>query len=144
MNTSRRAAVRAFEDITVGQRAQFEVVLTPELVDAFAEVSGDMNPLHTEEAYAQSTPFKGRVAHGMLAGAFFSRLIGMCLPGKHSVYLSQSLFFRKPMRIGAEVLVSGEVLHKGESLHTLSMHMRVAEKQSGDVLADGEAIVKIL
>ena len=144
MNTSTHAAAKTFLDIAVGERAQFEVAITTELVDEFAKLSGDFNPLHTDEAYARGTAFNGRIAHGMLAGALFSRCIGMHLPGMHSVYVSQSLFFRKPMRIGVKVVVSGEVRHKTESLQTLSLMMRVSDNSSGEVLVDGEAVVEMV
>ncbi|TSC68817.1 MAG: acyl dehydratase MaoC [Parcubacteria group bacterium Gr01-1014_56] len=128
----------------MGECTQFEVVVTEELVDAFAKLSDDFNPLHMDEVYAKKTAFKGRVVHGMLGGAFFSRLIGMHLPGARSLYLSQSLSFRKPMRIGMEVIVSGTVLHKADSLQTITLLMQVSDKGSGEVLTDGEAIVKML
>ena len=144
MRKDHQAVSKQFSEIAVGERAQFEVTLTAELVDAFADVSGDYNPLHVDEAFAKNTHFGARVAHGMLAGALFSRLLGMHLPGEKCLYLSQSLFFRKPMLIGAEVIVSGEVLHKGESLQTLTLSMRVIDKYSGEVLTDGEAVVKMV
>lgn len=135
---------KTFLDIAVGEHAQFEAVITTELVDEFAKLSGDYNPLHTDEAYAHGTAFGERIAHGMLAGLFFSRLVGMHLPGMHCLYISQSLFFRRPMRIGMEVVVSGNVAHKTESLQTLSLRMCVSEKSSGETLTDGEAIVKMI
>lgn len=128
----------------VGERAQFEINITEKLVDEFAKVSGDYNPLHTDEAYAKNSPLGGRIAHGMIAGALFSRLLGMYLPGEKCLYLSQSLFFRKPIRIGTEVIVLGEVQHKTDSLQALTIRTCVSNKQTSEALVDGEAIVKML
>ena len=138
------AAEYTFTEVYEGQQAQFEVTITQSLVSSFAELSGDQNPLHTSEEYAAQTRFKSPVAHGMLAGAFFSRLVGMYLPGASSLYLSQSLFFRKPMRMGMGVRVEGEILHKTESQKTLVLKTRVVDKSSGDVLTEGEAVVHML
>ena len=144
MKKTKVVSFKKFGDIRVGERAQFEITITEELVDAFAKLSGDYNPLHTNEVYAKNSPFSSRIAHGMLAGALFSRLLGMQLPGEKCLYLSQSLFFRKPMRIGIKVVVSGEVLHKTDSLQTLTIQTRVSDKQTDEVLTDGEAIVKLV
>lgn len=138
------AVIKTYAEIVIGDKAEFEIPITTSLVDQFANLSGDQNPLHVDEVFAEKTSFGERIAHGMLAGAFFSRLIGMHLPGTHSLYLSQSLFFRKPMRIGITVMISGEVRHKGDALQILTMAMQVRDKNTGEVLTDGEAIVQIL
>ena len=101
-----------FEDIKVGQRFKFTIKITEKLLNDFAILSGDQNPLHMDENYANSTPFKKRVCHGMLLASFFSRLIGMHMPGKNALYFSQSLNFKSPCFIGDEVIVEGEVVIK--------------------------------
>ena len=97
------------EDLTVGQSAEARRTVTADDIDRFAAVSGDHNPVHVDEAYAAATPFKSRIAHGMLAGAFISALLGDELPGAGAIYISQSLKFRRPIHIGDEVTTRGEI-----------------------------------
>jgi len=136
-------AKRNFEDCVQGMQAEFSQTITAELVDAFAALSGDQNPIHTDEAYAASTPLGGRIAHGMIAGALFSRLIGMHLPGLYSLYLSQQLNFRKPVRIGDTVIVRGTITQRTESVRVLRIRTELIHAASGEILVDGEAMVKV-
>lgn len=138
------AALTLFEDIQLGQVALFSVHLTEELVNNFCSLSGDENPLHMDETYAKQTSFEGRVVHGQLGVCYFSQLIGMHLPGQYALYLSQSTFFRAPMRIGMEVIVRGEVLQKSEAMRTLVIKTQILEKTGSKVLIEGEALVKML
>lgn len=92
-----------FEDIDVGMEAAVTKVITEFDVIAFAGLSGDKNPIHLDEAYAKSTRFGARIAHGMLTASLISAVLGTRLPGPGAVYMSQSLFFRAPVRIGATV-----------------------------------------
>ena len=91
------------EDLTIGQSAEMVRTADERTIQLFAQVSGDDNPLHLDEAYAATTQFKGRIAHGMLSASYISAVIGTQLPGPGSVYLSQSLSFRRPVRVGDEV-----------------------------------------
>lgn len=92
-----------FEDLTVGQEASMSRVVTDADITAYAALSGDYNPLHIDEAYAATTIFKGRIVHGILTAGYFSALFGMKLPGPGAIYISQSLRFRGPVRIGDRV-----------------------------------------
>ena len=74
------------EDLTVGQSAEAKRTVTADDIDRFAAVSGDNNPVHVDDAYAAKTPFKTRIAHGMLAGAFISAVLGERLPGPGAIY----------------------------------------------------------
>src|SRR5213078_4678092 len=91
-------------------------------IEAFAAVSGDVNPVHLDEAYAKATPFGGRIAHGMLGAAYISAVLGNKLPGPGAIYLSQSLRFRRPVRIGdpvtAKVTVKALDADKGHATLT--------------------------
>ena len=136
-------AVITFAEIEVGQKAHFEVRISEDLVARFAEVSGDTNPLHMDEAYATTTSFGGRIAHGMLGASFFSKLVGMHLPGRHALYLSQKISFRKPCRIGMLVTVEGEVLQKVTAAKAVTLSTRVLDEE-GVCLIDGEAMVAML
>jgi acyl dehydratase len=135
---------KTFAEVSVGQRAEFETSIDDAIVDAFAVLSGDTNPLHTDEAYAMGTAFGRRVPHGMIGGALFSRFVGMHLPGRFSLYLSQSLLFKKPLPLDATIIVSGEIVQKIESARAVRMTTRITDKASGATLIDGEAMVQLL
>ena len=126
------------QELAVGQSAERLFAVTDAAVRAFAEVSGDHNPVHLDDDYARKTIFRGRVAHGLLLGAHISAVLGENLPGPGSIYLSQTLQFEHPVRIGAEVLVRVEVLAIDDHRHaTLSTVCSV----DGQVVATGEAVV---
>jgi 3-hydroxybutyryl-CoA dehydratase len=92
-----------FEDLQVGQEASLATTVKESDIAAFAEVSGDKNPVHLDASYAATTMFKERIAHGMLSAAYISAVFGMKLPGPGSVYISQSLAFKAPVKIGDTV-----------------------------------------
>jgi acyl dehydratase len=133
-----------YGDITIGETASFTVEITHELVDAFATLSGDRNPLHMDEAYAARTAFGGRIAHGMIVGALFSRLVGMELPGRRSLYLSQSLHFHGPVPIGTKLIIRGEIVHKTDAHKTVSIRTTAEDLDSKKLLVSGDAIVQLL
>ena len=126
-------------DLAVGQTAERTFLVTDAAVRAFAEVSGDHNPVHVDDAYAARTVFRGRVAHGMLLGGHISAVLANQLPGPGSIYLAQTLHFDAPVRIGDEVLVRVEVT----SLDHNSRHAYLTTTCTvGDKLvARGEATV---
>src|SRR5215203_4669482 len=95
-----------FEDITIGQRAEYSKTITDADVMMFAEVTGDFNPVHTDEEAAAKTRFGGRIAHGMLSAGLISAAIASRLPGEGSIYLGQTLKFTAPVRIGDTITVS--------------------------------------
>ena len=137
-------AEKKFKDIAVGDRAEFEEAITAATIQSFAELSGDYSPLHLDDAYAVATPFGQRLAHGMIGGLFFSKLVGMYLPGKYALYVKQSLIFRQPLFIGATVTVSGEVSAKSAATQTIEVAMKIVDKKSGAVATEGLALVKVL
>lgn len=91
------------EDLKVGMTDIFAKTVTEADIVAFAGVSGDTNPVHLDAEFAQKTMFKERIAHGMLAASFVSTVLGTRLPGPGCIYLSQSLKFLAPVRIGETV-----------------------------------------
>lgn len=139
-----KIATWTFDQLTEGVSAEFRVTVTSDMVDAFSRLSGDDNPLHMDDAYAKQTEFGGRIVHGMLASSFFSQLVGVHLPGKFAVYLSQSLFFRRPIRIGATLVVSGTVVQRIEAVRTIKLATRIVDADTQETLVDGEAMVKLL
>lgn len=130
-----------FEDLTIGLSASRDHVVTDADIVAFADVSGDHNPVHLDEAFAQTTPFKGRIAHGMLSGAYISALIASELPGAGSIYISQSLNFKRPVRIGDQLTtkVSVTALDEAKGRATLATTGVVG----GKTVVDGEAVIMV-
>lgn len=131
----------AFEDLAIGQSAETTQTVTEATIAAFAEVSGDTNPVHLDAGYAASTPFGERIAHGMLAAAYISAVMGTKLPGPGVVYLTQSLKFRRPVKIGDEVTarVTVTALDERRAYATLKTVCEVA----GKAVLDGEAMVVV-
>ncbi|MGX1097155.1 MaoC family dehydratase [Amorphus sp. MBR-141] len=130
-----------FEDLTVGMRDAFDKTVMASDVVGFAEVSGDRNPIHLSEHFAAKTPFKTRIAHGLYTASLISALLGTRLPGPGAIYLSQSLHFRAPVKIGDTVTVSVEVV---ELMPEKSRARLACECRVGDtVVLDGEALVKV-
>lgn len=93
----------AFEDLVVGQSSSWERTVTEADIGAYAEITGDKNPVHLDADYAATTIFKERIAHGMLTAGYISAVFGMKLPGPGAIYVSQTLNFKAPVRIGDTV-----------------------------------------
>lgn len=128
-----------FEDLSLGQSAQMTKIVTASDIEAFAAVSGDVNPVHLDEAYARTTPFQGRIAHGMLSGAYISAVIGTQLPGPGAIYLSQSLKFRRPVKIGDAVVTTVTItaLDERRGHATFATTCQVDNK----TVVEGEAVI---
>jgi 3-hydroxybutyryl-CoA dehydratase len=98
-----------FEDLSVGQEASLSNTVSEANIVAFAEISGDRNPVHLDADYAATTVFKERIAHGMLSAAYISAVFGMKLPGPGAIYISQTLKFKAPVKIGDTVVTTVKV-----------------------------------
>ena len=129
-----------FDEIHIGQTASFQRAVSVRDIELFAEVSGDQNPVHLDEDFARTSRFGERIAHGMLTGAFISAALAMELPGPGTVYLSQSLRFRLPVKIGDEIRVELEVTEKNERRQQVTIDCK-AFNQDGKVVASGSAEV---
>ena len=129
------------EDMTVGQSAERAHVVTEADIAAFAEVSGDFNPVHMDEAFAAGTRFQGRIAHGMLSATYISAVLGEVLPGHGAIYTSQALRFRRPVRIGDEVVVRVTVteIDTEKARVSLDTVCLVADK----AVIEGEAVLMV-
>ena len=132
---------RRLEDLSIGQTAERRHVVGEGDIDAFAAVSGDTNPVHLDATYAARTRFGGRIAHGMLAASYLSALLGTELPGPGAVYVSQTLRFRRPVRIGddvtARVTVAAIDAERGRvTLETVCL-------VDGKTVVEGEAVVMV-
>lgn len=132
----------SFEEIEIGLKYSFELILNEELVNDFAKISGDLNPLHMDEQYAKETKFGKRVCHGMLLASFFSRLVGMYLPGKKALYFSQNLNFVYPGFINDKIIVKGEVIDKSEATKMIKLKTTIIN-QDEKLLIEGIAQILI-
>ncbi|PAU88835.1 3-hydroxybutyryl-CoA dehydratase [Pseudomonas sp. WN033] len=103
---------RTYDELTVGDKAHVSHSVSERDLTLFAAVSGDVNPVHLDEAFAAATPFKGRIAHGMFSGALISAAIACELPGPGSIYIGQELSFMRPVRLGDSLRVELEILEK--------------------------------
>lgn len=130
------------EDIEPGLNKQFTVVITELMSTEFAKLSGDYTPLHTNEEYARTTDFHKRICHGLLLVSFFSRLIGMHLPGKNALCLSHSIKYLYPAFINDEVTVNGTVLSKSNATKIINLRTTITNG-SGRCLIDGQAKVLV-
>ena len=97
------------DELKPGMAASIEHVVTERDVQLFGEATGDMNPVHFDEEFARRTVFRGRVAHGALSIGFISALLGTQLPGNGSIFLSASIVFKTPVRIGDKVVTTATV-----------------------------------
>ena len=130
-----------FEDLAVGLEASMARTVSEADIVAYAALSGDYNPIHLDREYAAKTPFKARIAHGILSAGYISAVFGMQLPGPGSVYISQTLNFRAPVRIGDHVEASVEVVELVEKGRRVKLACRC---KVGDTLVlEGEALVKV-
>ena len=130
-----------FEDLSVGQEASHSSTVTADVIRAFADVSGDRNPVHVDAEYAATTMFKERIAHGMLSAAYISAVFGMQLPGPGAIYISQTLNFKAPVRIGDTVVAAVEVAEL--IADRLRVRLICTCKVEDTVVLEGDALVKV-
>lgn len=131
---------RTFDQLEVGDSSEFSKTISEADVYLYAGISGDLNPAHINEVYAQGTFFKNRIAHGMLSAGFISAVIGMQLPGPGTIYMGQNLQFLAPVRIGDTVTARVEVLEKIDDKKRVRL-ATTCTNQDGTQLISGEAMV---
>ena len=133
-----------FDEITIGQTATYSKTLTEQDIIMFAATSGDTNPVHLDAEFAATTPFEGRIAHGMWTGGLISAALALHLPGPGTIYMGQSLSFRAPVKLGDTITVNLEVidkkLGKREGSNTVTINC-IATNQHGKAVVKGEASV---
>jgi acyl dehydratase len=135
-------SVKPFADLKQGDTVRWRHEVTAEEVDSFARLSGDVNPLHLDDAFAEERGFRGRVVYGALVNAFISRILGTELPGPGCLWLSQTTRFAKPVYVADPIEVVVRVTHKSESLRMLVLETTV-QNLRGETLLQGEAKVSV-
>ena len=129
------------DNLQIGQKVEFTEVISESMVEEFAKLSGDYNPHHIDESYAKKTGFKKRICHGMLLASFFSKLTGMYLPGKGSLYLSQSLNFIAPAFIDDEVTVEGEIVKISHSTGIVTVKTKITKENTIHLITGSAKII---
>ncbi len=130
-----------FEDLSLGMTESYSKTVKSSDVVGFAEITGDRNPIHLSEHFAIKTPFKGRIAHGLYTASLISAVIGTRLPGPGAIYISQTLRFLAPVKIGDTVDAIVEVVDLNEQRRRVELSCKC--KVDGTDVLEGEAIVKI-
>ena len=126
-------------ELQVGQTADFTKTVTEADVVMFAGITGDLNPAHIDQVWAEASRFGGRIAHGMLSASFISTVLGTRMPGPGTIYLSQSLRFTAPVMIGDTVTARVEV---AEVMPKRRLRLTTTVvKQDGTTVVEGEAVV---
>lgn len=136
------AAKYKLDDIELGMKKQFKVIITETMANEFAKLSGDYTPLHMDEQYGKNSTFKRKICHGLLLVSFFSRLIGMHLPGENALCLSHTINYMFPGFIDDEITVEGLVINKSIATKIITLKTTITNN-SGKCLIDGQAKILV-
>lgn len=129
---------KTINDLHVGDTAFQTVVITEQNVETFGEITNDFNPAHFDSEYAKNTMFKKRISHGMYIGSLFSKVFGMDLPGKGSIYVSQSLEFKRPVYFN-DVIKAVVTIRELNTERNRAYFDCVAYNQNDEIVVKGEA-----
>ena len=132
-----------FEDIYVGLKEEFQVIVTAEMLAQFCRITGDVNPLHTDEEFAKKKGYETRLAYGMLTASFLSTLAGVYLPGERSLIHSFETKFVKPVYAGDTLTISGQVTECNELFRVFTMKTTIVN-QKGEKVLRGKMQVGVL
>jgi len=126
------------QELKIGDSAQITKSITEDIVNDFARVTGDTNPVHTDPAYAEKTIFKGRIAHGVYSLGLFSTIMGNILPGYGTIYLSQEVKFLAPVKIGDTIIAKVEIVELVPERNRVKFRT-TCTNQDGKLVVDGVA-----
>jgi len=129
-----------YAEIILGQSYEKKVLVTPHMVETFAEITGDKNPVHLDEEFAKNTMFKKRIAHGILVVGYISAVLGMEFPGPGTIYMKQDTKFMRPVYIGEEITIKITVKEKIDAKSRLVLITQVFNEKN-EIAVDGEALV---
>ncbi len=128
-----------YNEIKIGDEATYTKVITMDMVKAFAEISGDTNPVHVDAEYAKGTVFKENIAHGILVTGLISKILGCDLPGYGSIYVSQQVSFLRPVKIDDEITAKVEVIAMEDKRGYVTFKT-TCTNQLGKLVIRGEAV----
>lgn len=129
-----------YDEIEIGMSASVEKTITQKDIALFAYLSGDVNPVHLDSSYAETTMFKGIISHGMLPASLISNVLGTKLPGVGTIYLKQSLKFMKPVKPGDIIKAEIKAVQKDDEKKFVTFDCSCTN-QNGVVVLSGEAVV---
>lgn len=132
-----------FDELFVGMEFSLIKDVTRELVNKFSKLSGDYHPLHCDVAFAKENELENIIAHGMLLSSFASALVGMQLPGKNMILLSQSFEYLKPVYVNSRVKVTGTIKRKVDPLKVVQVSI-IIRSTLDDIVAKGDMNIKLL
>ena len=124
----------SIDDISVGLKESFKVTVTDSMMQAFRDITGDINPLHTDENFAKGKNYPDKVVYGMLTSSFLSTLAGVYLPGEKSLIREVEVKLKKPVFVGDELTVSGEVTEVNKDFKIFSMKVAITNQAGEKVL----------
>lgn len=130
------------DSIYVGYATTAEIQVTDKMVAQFAEMSGDFNPIHLDDAYAKTTRFGRRIAHGMIVGALFSRCLNDSL-GKGGIYLGQNMKFVNPVYINDTLIIELKVTGFRKEKGFATVETIAKKKDSGELCVKGDAVIMV-
>ena len=128
------------KELNVGDKDSFEKTISESDVYLYAGITGDLNPAHINQREAETTMFKGRIAHGMLTAGFISAVLGMKMPGPGTIYLGQELKFTAPVRFGDTIKAEVEIIEKKKEKNIMKLST-TCTNQDGVVVLKGIATV---
>lgn len=131
---------KRINELNIGDEAQFSKTITEYDVYGFAGIVGDFNPIHINKEYAKETIFKDRIAHGIIGAGLISTVIGTCIPGEGTIYLSQTTKFKKPVYIGDTITAIVSVLEKDDDKNSVKLYTKCIN-QNNDLVIEGESTV---
>ena len=129
---------KSIHELKIGDSAQISKTITEADIELFARATGDFNPVHLDQAYAEKTMFKGRIAHGLLSVGLLSSILGNILPGHGTIYLSQEVKFLAPVRIGDTITAGVEVIELISEKNRAKFRT-TCMNQDGKLVVDGIA-----
>ncbi|KLO22181.1 enoyl-CoA hydratase [Marinitoga sp. 1197] len=129
-----------YEEIKLNQTYEVKRKITAKMVETFAEITGDKNPVHLDEEFASKTVFKKRIAHGILSVGLISAVLGMEFPGPGTIYMKQDTKFLKPIYLDEEITIKIIVKEKINEKSRLILTTQII-KENGKLAVDGEALV---
>ena len=131
---------KSIDQLKVGDAATFTKTIGESDVYLYAGITGDLNPAHIDQVASENTPFRGRIAHGMLSAGLISAVLGMQLPGPGTIYMSQNLRFTAPVRIGDTVTAKVEIVELIAEKNRVKL-ATTCTNQEGSLVLEGEALV---
>jgi acyl dehydratase len=127
--------------LDIGQSYSETFSLSQEQVKAFADVTGDHNPLHLDAEYAANTVFKKPIVHGIFGISVFSKILGMKFPGEGTIYMKQEISFKRPMYIDSTYVAVASVKEINRERHQAVIATIITDAETGKVCATGEALI---